>query len=106
MERLRGKAIWWYKRASGLQKADRRWPPGKPARGGVKGDGKMSGGLVDCPVCQGLKKVGCPACGGSGVLRTGQEGAEILSSCSACEGIGVCQCPACQGTGLMQVVPF
>ncbi len=66
----------------------------------------MSGGVVDCPVCQGLKKIGCPTCGGSGVLRTRQEAGDIQSSCADCHGIGVCQCPACQGSGLKQILPF
>ena len=66
----------------------------------------MSGGLVDCPLCQGLKQIGCPKCGGSGILRTTRGGDTLETSCGACQGKGVCQCTACQGTGVKQIVPF
>ncbi len=66
----------------------------------------MVGGLVDCPWCQGLKIMGCPACGGSGSLpaAAGVDGPQ--TPCPACQGNGVCQCTACRGTGVKQVVPF
>lgn len=64
------------------------------------------GGLVDCPLCQGLKKIGCPTCGGSGILREPAEGSASQNPCPTCEGVGVCTCTACQGTGVKQIVPF
>lgn len=67
---------------------------------------EMVGGLVDCPMCQGLKKIGCPNCGGSGILRKRHEESAVETPCPACHGNGVCQCTACQGTGFKQVVPF
>jgi DnaJ-class molecular chaperone len=66
----------------------------------------MLGGMVDCPLCQGFKKIGCPACGGSGVLQELAEGGPSQRPCPACQGNGVCECTACQGSGLKQVVPF
>lgn len=66
----------------------------------------MSGGLVDCPLCQGLKRIGCPTCGGSGTLRTRHEGRDVQVQCKTCHGTGLCQCTACQGSGVKQVVPF
>jgi len=66
----------------------------------------MVGGLIDCPLCQGLKKIGCPTCGGSGVLRAQHEGSAAQTACPTCQGNGVCQCTACRGTGVKQLVPF
>ncbi len=66
----------------------------------------MVGGLVDCPLCQGFKKIGCPTCGGSGVLWPKHESPAGQTPCPACHGNGVCQCTACRGSGLKQVVPF
>ena len=66
----------------------------------------MVGGLVDCPLCQGLMKIGCPTCGGSGILRDQREGSVIEAPCPTCEGNGVNQCTACLGSGVKQVVPF
>lgn len=66
----------------------------------------MVGGLVDCPLCQGLKQIGCPKCGGSGILRVRHEESGVEAPCPACHGNGVCQCTACHGSGLKQVVPF
>jgi DnaJ-class molecular chaperone len=66
----------------------------------------MVGGLVDCPLCQGLKKIGCPTCGGSGIIQELPGTSAGQTSCPTCQGNGVCQCTACQGTGLKQVVPF
>jgi DnaJ-class molecular chaperone len=66
----------------------------------------MVGGLVDCPLCQGLTKIGCPTCGGSGVLPTQTGGSLVQTTCASCHGDGVCECSACRGTGVKQVVPF
>ena len=66
----------------------------------------MSGGLVDCPLCQGLKQIGCPTCGGSGIHRMERDGGTLQSTCATCHGNGVCQCTACQGTGVRQILPF
>jgi len=66
----------------------------------------MVGGWVDCPLCQGLKKIGCPRCGGSGVLQQLADGVQSHIPCPTCQGNGVCQCTACQGSGIKQVVPF
>ena len=66
----------------------------------------MVGGLVDCPLCQGLKKIGCPTCGGSGRLTSRRGDAVVQTPCPDCQGNGVCQCTACLGAGVKQVVPF
>jgi DnaJ-class molecular chaperone len=66
----------------------------------------MVGGLVDCPLCQGLRKIGCPTCGGSGLLRQPEGSQTVEKPCQTCDGKGVCQCTACRGTGVKQVVPF
>lgn len=69
-------------------------------------ESSMVGGMVDCPLCQGLRKIGCPTCGGSGVLRGPAGEGAGQAPCPTCQGNGVCQCTACQGSGLKQVVPF
>ena len=65
------------------------------------------GGSVECPACKGLKRIGCPECGGSGGSRDAAGGMrETWSSCSRCDGKGLCTCPICLGQGVMAVVPF
>jgi DnaJ-class molecular chaperone len=66
----------------------------------------MVGGLVDCPLCQGFKQIGCPTCGGSGILYGQIQGRAAQAACPTCHGNGLCQCTACRGTGVKQVVPF
>lgn len=66
----------------------------------------MHGGLVDCPLCKGLKQVGCPTCGGAGSLLHRDREPHEWTACPTCGGIGVYTCTACQGEGVKQVVPF
>ncbi len=65
----------------------------------------MQGGIVECPLCKGFKKIGCPSCGGGGLMRTDVE-PRSARCCSNCGGLGVCTCTVCFGEGVMPVVPF
>jgi hypothetical protein len=65
----------------------------------------MQGGIMECPLCKGFKKIGCPSCGGGGLMRTDVE-PRSARCCSNCGGLGLCTCTVCFGEGVMSVVPF
>ena len=65
----------------------------------------MQGGIVECPLCKGFKKIGCPTCGGGGLMRTDVE-PRSARRCINCAGLGLCTCTVCFGEGVMPVVPF
>lgn len=65
----------------------------------------MQGGIVECPLCKGFKKIGCPTCGGAGLMGNGVEPC-APRHCINCGGLGLCTCTACSGEGVMPVVPF
>jgi len=65
----------------------------------------VQGGMVECPLCKGLKKIGCPTCGGGGLMRTETE-PRSARGCSHCGGLGLCTCTVCFGEGVMPIVPF
>ena len=65
----------------------------------------MQGGMVECPLCKGFKKIGCPTCGGGGLVKTDLE-PRTARGCVNCNGLGLCTCTVCSGEGVMPVVPF
>lgn len=65
----------------------------------------MQGGMVECPLCKGYKKIGCPTCGGGGLMTTDVE-PRSARRCANCSGLGLCTCTVCSGEGMMPVVPF
>ncbi len=65
----------------------------------------MQGAMMECPFCKGFKKIGCPTCGGGGLMRNDSEPRSVRG-CADCGGLGLCTCTVCSGEGVMPVVPF
>lgn len=65
----------------------------------------MQGGIIECPLCKGLKQIGCPTCGGAGLVENSSE-PRSRRHCMNCGGLGLCTCTTCFGEGVMPIVPF